>query len=57
MELTDSDYEFEGDESDDDDYGEPIGSCDECSTNLYEDNCYEIDGLEVCGHCYWWMTH
>lgn len=44
---TDADYDFGdyGDEYDD----EPIGSCDECGTNLYQDD--EYNGL--CGQCYW----
>ncbi len=50
--ICDPDWE----EFDDDDDGEPIGSCDKCGTNLYRDDCYIVDGLEVCGQCYWWMT-
>lgn len=46
----------EWDGSYDDDYGEPIGSCDECGTNLYEDDCYIHQGDELCGQCYWWAT-
>lgn len=43
--------------SDDLDYDpEPIGSCDNCDTNLYEDDCYFLDGDELCGQCYWWAT-
>lgn len=45
---TDADYDFG-------DYGEPnnepIGSCDECGTNLYEDD--EYNGM--CGQCYWFI--
>lgn len=40
-------------ELDDDDYGEPIGCCDECESNLYEADCWEVDGLQLCGHCAW----
>jgi len=39
---------------DDDDQLHPIGSCDECETNLYEGDSYHIPGYgEVCGQCAW----
>lgn len=36
----------------DDDYdsGEPVGSCDNCETNVYA---FEDDGSGLCGHCQW----
>lgn len=33
----------------DDDFNEPVGSCDNCECNLYADD--EWDGL--CNACYW----
>lgn len=51
----DVDDDFDGDEPDDS--YEPIGSCDECDTNLYEDDCYSFQGLQICGQCYWSFTH
>lgn len=47
--------EFEGDPDDEDD-GEPIGSCDNCGTNLYRDDTYIHHGDELCGQCFWWAT-
>lgn len=41
----------------DDDFdacSDAIGSCDECGTNLYEDDCYYINGGELCGQCAWY---
>lgn len=29
--------------------GEPVGSCENCGTNLYED-----DDEELCDQCIWW---
>lgn len=29
--------------------GEPVGSCENCGTNLYED-----DDDELCSYCLWW---
>ena len=39
----------------DDDELHPLGSCDECGVNLYEnDNWYLVPGYgEVCGQCAW----
>lgn len=31
-----------------DDYSEPVGSCENCGTNLYED-----DDSELCDQCLW----
>ena len=40
------------DELDDDYYGcEPVGSCEECGTNLYPD-----DDPELCDQCFWYRT-
>lgn len=39
----------------DDESCEPIGSCDECESNLYEDDVYYYRGLRVCGQCLWSM--
>ncbi len=36
---------------DDEDYAEPIGSCDNCGTNIYR---YDDDGTELCDQCQWW---
>ncbi len=44
------------DDPEDDDYGEPIGSCGNCGTNLYEYDCYIHRGDELCVQCYWWAT-
>lgn len=39
---------------DDDGSSEPIDSCDECETNLYGDDSYQIVGYGlVCGKCAW----
>ena len=50
-------------EDDDDDYfdddffegddGEPVGSCENCGSNLYAD---DDDQDELCDQCYWWAT-
>jgi hypothetical protein len=32
---------------------EPIGSCDECESDLYEDDVYFYRGLRLCGRCCW----
>lgn len=32
---------------------EPIGSCDECESDLYEDDVYFYRGLRLCGLCFW----
>ena len=45
---TDADYD---DEYADEPNDEPTGSCDNCDTNLYEDDDY--GGL--CGQCYWFI--
>lgn len=38
----------------DDEYDrEPIGSCDECESDLYEDDMYFYRGLWLCGQCCW----
>ncbi len=50
-------YEDQRFEHEDDEYDEPIGSCDDCGTNLYEDDCYYHHGLQLCGQCYWGYTH
>lgn len=44
------------DDCDGDEYEEPIGACDACDCDLYEDDCYIVDGDELCGQCYWWRT-
>jgi hypothetical protein len=38
---------------DDDDPNEPVGSCDECDEDLYEDDQFFIDGGWLCGRCAW----
>ncbi len=38
----------EGEDDESDDLGEPIGSCEMCQVNIYED---DIDGL--CDQCAW----
>ena len=40
------DDEDEPDEVFDDDDGEPVGSCEECGTNLYAE-----DDAKLCGQC------
>lgn len=47
------DWEYDGP---DDESGEPIGCCDECEGNLYEDDVYYLMGLQFCGQCYWYAT-
>jgi ribosomal protein L37E len=42
-------YEDQFPDRDEDDANEPIGSCDECGTNLYADD--DWDGL--CNQCAW----
>lgn len=37
----------------DDDCGEPIGSCDECESDLYDDDVYFYRDLRLCGQCLW----
>ncbi len=53
--MTDDDYEFDGDDFEDDCH-EPIGSCDECGCDVYEYDCWVLDGDDLCGQCYWWAT-
>jgi formylmethanofuran dehydrogenase subunit E len=43
------------DDDEPDDY-EPIGSCDECNINVYEDDVHFINGLILCDHCAYRMT-
>lgn len=50
--MTDDDYEFEGDDYDDE-YEESLGACDGCECDLYEYDCYIHRGLQLCGQCYW----
>lgn len=45
--------DYDPDELDFEDRSEPIGSCDECGTNLYEDDCWEVGGYELCNQCAW----
>ena len=52
----DEDYDYSHGDFDDDEGDEPIGCCDECDGNLYEDDCYFLHGLELCGQCYWHAT-
>ena len=40
--------DFDIDEEFEDDYNEPVGSCENCGTNLYED-----DDNELCDQCLW----
>lgn len=60
--TTNGDDDFDDYASDDgkwhdDEYNdEPIGSCENCGTNLYEDDCYILKGDELCGQCYWFAT-
>ena len=37
----------------DDESSEPIGSCDECESDIYEDDVYFYRGLRLCGQCLW----
>lgn len=52
----DDDYGDEWYDYDEDDEGEPIGSCDNCDCNLYEDDCWHLDGMQFCNQCYWYAT-
>lgn len=52
----DDEAAFNGYPDEEHDVSEPIGSCDECGTNLYSDDCYNHHGDELCGQCYWWAT-
>lgn len=52
--MTDDDCYY--DPPDDEYCDEPIGSCDSCGTNLYEDDCWVLDGEELCDQCYWFAT-
>jgi len=49
----DDDYETEYPDFDYDPYDEPIGSCDECGTNLYANEPGE--SVEYCDQCLWRM--
>jgi hypothetical protein len=40
--------DFDINEECDDDYSEPVGSCENCGTNLYED-----DDEDLCDQCLW----
>lgn len=57
--MPNDDYDpdgFDGDPGDEDGDFEPIGSCDNCDTNLYMNDCYVHHGDQLCGQCYWWAT-
>ena len=41
-------YQVDFMDSGDDEASEPVGSCDDCGTNLYED-----DDPELCDQCLW----
>lgn len=47
------DYEVAWEFRDYDEDDEPIGSCDDCDGDLYEDDMREIAGLRLCGQCAW----
>lgn len=42
------DLDFECDDS-----SEPIGSCDECECDVFEDDVYYVDGEQLCSRCAW----
>jgi len=42
------DWDMDEDDWEDDQYDEPVGSCDNCNTNLYAD-----DDPELCDQCLW----
>jgi hypothetical protein len=39
------------------DDAEPVGSCDNCESNLYRDDVYYIDDMRLCGQCAWLTEH
>lgn len=42
---------------DDNDDQEPIGSCDNCDIDVYEDTGSELpDGTRLCEQCTWWVA-
>lgn len=45
--------DFDHADEPDDDYGEPIGSCANCQTNIYES---EDDGSGLCDQCQWFAA-
>lgn len=46
------DYEdFDGEDFDR--YSESVGSCDNCGCNLYEDDIWYLEEMELCNQCYW----
>lgn len=47
-ELDAADWVTDTRDEDDDDYSEPIGSCEQCGVNLYQE-----DDLEYCDQCLW----
>lgn len=48
--LLDDDYDGTNYPDIDDLYDEPVGSCEQCGTNLYDE-----DDPEYCDQCLWWM--
>lgn len=50
-EVCDTIAEDYGDDDEDDDYGQPTGSCEECGANLYASECEDFGGL--CSSCAW----
>lgn len=44
-------FDDEDDFDQDDYYGQPTGSCDECGANLYASECEDFGGL--CSSCAW----
>lgn len=49
----DEPWDFRPDD-DDEDSCEPIGSCDNCEQNIYEDDYYIFDGERLCDQCAWY---
>lgn len=44
----------DGPPEDCEDNGEPVGSCDECDTNLYGDEVFYVPGYgKLCSQCAW----
>lgn len=41
---------------DDEEDGEPTGSCDECGCNIYDHETFHSDGETLCDQCAWYIS-
>jgi hypothetical protein len=51
--IDDEDWPDDYPDDDECDDNEPVGSCEECEQDIYEDDCYFMNGLWLCSRCAW----